>query len=105
VLVILFFCVAFHVVCDVLLQMGGQHLAKELKKNPSLALRLPPGLYAVLCNDEVKAALDAFTQDPILRFTTSFLQEVVAEGCKQKPSFQFDAKGSEEASFDGREEL
>ena len=62
-------------------------------------------LFQVLCNDEVKAALDAFTQDPILRFTTSFLQEVVAEGCKQKPSFQFDAKGSEEASFDGREEL
>eukprot|EP00434_Breviolum_minutum_P017001 symbB.v1.2.014998.t3/scaffold1110.1/size137258/1 len=80
--------------------MGGQHLAKELKKNPSLALRLPPGLYAVLCNDEVKAALDAFTQDPILRFTTSFLQEVVAEGCKQKPSFQFDAKGQHGAPDD-----
>lgn len=61
--------------------------------------------FQVLCNDEVKAALDAFTQDPILRFTTSFLQEVVAEGCKQQQSFQFDAKGSEEASFDGREEL
>ena len=36
--------------------MGGQHLAKELKKNPSLALRLPPGLYAAswsFCHDDV----------------------------------------------------
>lgn len=30
--------------------------------------------------------MDAFTQDPLLRFTTSFLQEVVAEGCRHQPS-------------------
>lgn len=92
-----------------MLQIGGQRLAQELSHHSlGAALKLPPGLYSVLCNDEVKAALDALTQDPILRFTTSFLQEIVAEGCRRPgPNVNDDAMRDAEQVFDDlrREEL
>lgn len=109
VLIIFTLVVTFNVACDIMLQIGGQRLAQELSHHSlGAALKLPPGLYSVLCNDEVKAALDALTQDPILRFTTSFLQEIVAEGCRRPgPNVNDDAMRDAEQVFDDlrREEL
>lgn len=109
-LIIFMLCISFHLVCDVVLQNHlGKRLAKEWKRHTlGAALKLPPGLYAVLCNDEVKAALDAFTEDPILRFTSTFLQEVVTEGCRRPgPVRKDDAIRDAEQVFDDlrREEL
>ena len=56
-------------------------------------------------------ALESFpndSKDPILRFTTSFLQEIVAEGCRRPgPNVNDDAMRDAEQVFDDlrREEL
>ncbi|CAK8997329.1 unnamed protein product [Durusdinium trenchii] len=73
--------------------------------SPGWVKELPPALRLVLCNDEVKAVLDLFTEDPVLKLSTSFLNDIIVEGCKQRPWWSPEPRKALSAAEKPREEL